>query len=46
MEVLEKISFKANFSYYNPKGFKKYEKTWIIPFSEKLLLEFDIEILR
>lgn len=43
--LVEGHSLKFYFSFYNPKGFNKYEKIWILPLPEKLLLEFDIDKL-
>lgn len=42
---LEGFTIKAYYSFYNPKGFNKFEKVWVIPFSEKFLIEYDIDKL-
>ena len=34
------------YSFYNPKGFNKFEKIWIFPLNMDLLANFDIKLLK
>jgi len=40
------FNLKFYFSYYNPKGFSKYEKIWILPLSIEMLKNFNIEKIK
>ncbi|NJL58762.1 MAG: hypothetical protein HC887_03030 [Desulfobacteraceae bacterium] len=43
---IDGFDLKFYFSYYNPKGFAKFEKIWILPIETDLLVNSDIEKLR
>lgn len=43
---VEGFDMKFYFSYYNPKGFGKFEKIWMLPLETDILVNLDIEKLR
>lgn len=42
---VEGFSLKFYFSFYNPKGFRQFEKIWILPLEFATLAEFKVEKL-
>lgn len=40
------FDLKFYFSYYNPKGFGKFERIWILPIETDMLVNSDIEKLK
>ncbi len=43
---VEGFSMRFYYSYYNPKGFSRYEKIWILPLTKDLLNDLDINKLK
>ncbi|MDM8514627.1 adenylate/guanylate cyclase domain-containing protein [Desulfobacterales bacterium HSG16] len=44
--AIDEFNIRFYFSYYNPKGFKKYERIWILPLETEVLEKFNLGKIR